>query len=221
MIMPGSAQNLSPSRRGRGIGTVIGCIIAAIAIGALLDNGPFYRPTVNIAWADEQSHAVNESVTTSFSINAGSVVVKPTDGKARVEFSDDLRDRATVTTTGSRMTIRVQGSTGRDDEIRLFIPSATVCEVELTAGLLRAHGLPCESNTFTIRTGKMVVDDVPASHGALQGEVGVGSVRLKDGNGPTKRSAGVGELRAELSGSLTGPTLTARVDVGTLTVDVD
>jgi hypothetical protein len=218
-------QDSSTRRRGRGIGTVIGCVVAAIAIGSIWDDDAPYRPTVNVAWADdnreENATSANDTIPTSFSIDAGAVVIAPTEGKARVEFSGRLRDRATVSTVGTRMTIRVEGSTDRDDEIRLFIPRAAMCEVELMAGLLRSEGLPCESNTFKMRSGKMIIDNVPSHHGALRGEVGVGSVRMKDRDGPSKRSAGVGELRAELPGSLTGPTLTARVDVGMLTVDVD
>jgi|GEM_PF-4879879 len=209
------------SRRGRGIGTVIACFVAALVIAAVLDDehAP-HKPSVSIAIADDEPIAEGENRAV-YKINKGHVVVKTTQGTARVEMDPDLKDKAEISTQGGRTTISVDDSFSGDAEIRIHLPRTGSCRIELAAGFLEVEGLPCTENELTVRSGKMDVNDVPKAHGILKGEVSVGMVVIDGGDGPTKKSSGVGDLRAEAPATGEGPSLTARVDVGMLTVDVD
>jgi hypothetical protein len=207
--------------RGRGIGTVIACFAAAIAIAAVLDDDHKPRkPSVSIAVADDEPNSAGDGRTT-YKINKGHVVVNAADGAARVEMDPELKDKATISTQGKRTTISVDDSFSGDAKIRIHLPKTESCRIELGAGFLEVEGLPCAANELTVRSGKMDVNDVPKVHGALKGEVSVGMVTIRAGEGSPKKSAGVGELRAEAPATGDGPGLTARVDVGMLTVDVE
>lgn len=208
------------STRGRGLGTVIGCFVAAIAISSLFGVMDTPRPPhVTVAWADDTPKPP-QGVRT-YEINKGFIVFVPTDEAARIEMSNEMRARATIKTEDFSTTITVDDVPITDSEIRIYVPRAASCTFDTMSGFVRSEGLPCDENVFTLRSGKMAIEDVPTEHGSLRGKVGVGAVSIKDNSGPAKRSAGVGDLRVEIPGTLTGPSLRARVDVGQLTIDVD
>ena len=215
-----------PARRnrGRGIGTVIACFAIAIGIAAVLDDDHHHRPRVSVAYGTDKESP--DDIDTgdghmTYKINRGHVVIVPTTAAMKIEMDDDLRARTKITTTERRVTIKVEDESDDDEEIRIFVPHAERCRIDLAAGLLEVNGLPCTDNDLSVRSGKMDVEGVPAAHGRLSGSVSVGTVSIDAGTEGKKRSSGIGELHADVPGSAVSPTLTARVDVGMLTVEVE
>jgi hypothetical protein len=215
-------------RRGRGIGTVIACFAAAVVIGGILDDDePHLRRSEARADAAFDNAAERENADTSHSdratyrLNKGYLIIEPATGEMKIDMKDELRPHVHVKTEGQRVIINVADEYESDVKIKLAVPTAAACRIELAAGLLEVKRLPCRANDLIVRSGKMEVTGVPKSHGPLTGEVSVGSVTVTDSSGQQSKSAGVGELRAALPGVTDGPTVTARVNVGMLTVDVD
>lgn len=206
-------------RRGKGIGTVLLCFVAAIALAGVIDHD--HRPH-----SAEARAAVTETQAEppadgrlSYRINKGHVVVTAVAGPGRIDLDDDIQAHAKVTTDDSRTTIKVDDAYSGDGKIRIQVSRASSCRIELAAGLLEVRGLPCGETDLTVRSGKMEVEDIPGDHGRLSGSVSVGTVIIDGGKGRSSKSSGVGDLRAELPAAGAGPSLTARVDVGMLTVD--
>jgi hypothetical protein len=213
--MTTTARPATPRRR-RGLGTVIACAAVAIVLTAVLGRDED-APGRAAAMAAEAMAATEGA--TVYVVNKGRVVVRASDGPARVELSEAMRATTEVVTAGQRTEITVRGEA--DEPIRIALPRAERCRVELAAGLLQVDGLPCGANEFAVRSGKMEIDNVPRVHGPLSAEVSVGRVEIGGRAGAGKRQTGVGDLRAELPGTVGAPSLTARVDVGLLTVDVE
>ena len=213
--------------RGRGIGTVIACFVVAIIVVGLLDHDEprvrraEARDTMRDNAAERENADTEPTDRATYRINKGHVVITPTDGEMKIDMSDKLRPHAHIKTTGQRVIINVDDEYEDDVKIKISVPKAAACRVELAAGLLEVKRPPCQDTDLTVRSGKMEVTDVPKSHGALSGAVSVGSVTINGADGKQSKSAGVGELRATLPGTSGGPTVTARVNVGMLTVDVD
>lgn len=214
-----------PTKRGRGIGTVIVCFAIAVGIGSVLDSGDnrVKKAAAREAARDEAAERTtpDSDDVTSYKVNKGHVIVVPTTGAASIDMNDDMRAHAQIKVNGKRTTITVDDDFSDDSKIKISIPATDACRVELSAGLLEIKRLPCADTELIVRSGKMEVTEVPKTHGKLSGSVSVGTVKIDAGNGKESRSAGVGDLRADVPGTGAGPNLTARVDVGMLTVDVE
>ncbi|MBL8643892.1 MAG: hypothetical protein JNK21_08155 [Rhodospirillaceae bacterium] len=221
-------------RSGPGIGTVVGAFVAAIVLANMLGNddhkvkraaardaAPRELVPASEAESATERSAPESNAQTSYKINKGHVIVQVTTGEAKIDMSDELRARAQIKVNGKRTTIDIDDDYSDNSKIKISIPAADTCRVELSAGLLESKGLPCKDNELIVRSGKMEVDGVPKNHGRLTGAVSVGTVKIDGGSGNVSKSSGVGDLRAEVPGTSNGPTLTARVDVGMLTVDVE
>lgn len=224
----------SPRRhsRGRGIGSVIACFVIAIVAVSIFDSDEHRQVKRVVAKeahetllaaaenASERTAPENDDVVT-YKINKGHVVVVPTAGDLAIDMKDELRARAQIKVNGKRTTIDVDDDYSDDSKIKISVPAADACRIELSAGLLEVKRLPCGNSELIVRSGKMEVTDVGKTHGTLTGSVSVGTVKIDGGKGKVSKSAGVGDLRAELPATGSGPALIARVDVGMLTVDVE
>lgn len=224
--------------KGEGLGlAVVGAAIAAVAL-SMTGHDDAWRP--NVAAAAERSTveravdyynaetapgaqlaAADPESGPAYRINKGHVIVVGTPGPGRIDLDDDIRAHAKISTDGARTSIKVDDDYSGDGKIKILIPASAACRVELAAGLLEVKGLPCTETDLVVRSGKMEVDQVPKTHGALKGAVSVGTVSISGGTGQSQRSSGVGDLRAETPATGTGPSLNARVDVGMLTVETE
>ncbi len=203
-------------KRGRGIGTIIACFVIAIVIAGVFEHDD---TTVRRAQARDALRDNADRIT--YRINKGHVIIVPTDGAMKIDMKDELRLATSLKTNGLRTVISVDDDFQDDVKIKIFMPAANACRVELAAGLLEVKRPPCIDNDLIVRSGKMEVTNVPKDHGLLSGDVSVGSVTITGTNGKQSKSAGVGELHAEVPGTNGGTTITARVNVGMLTVDAD
>jgi len=209
-----------PKKRGRGVGTVIGCFIAAVALVSIFSDAD--KPRVSVALAGDVSGADNDDDgRLTYKINKGHVVVVATTGEAKIDMVEEMKSRAQIRVKGNTTTITVDDDYQDDEKIKLHIPASAACRIELSAGLMAVKGLPCAVTDLVVRSGKMDVENVPKAHGTLAGSVSVGTVEIDGGDGKKSKSSGLGDLKAELPSSGSGPSLTARVDVGMLTVDVE
>ncbi|MBL8628966.1 MAG: hypothetical protein JNM81_05020, partial [Rhodospirillaceae bacterium] len=166
--------------RGRGIGTVIACFVVAIVAVSIFDSDEHRQVKRAVAKeahetlmaaadnASERTAPENDDVMT-YKVNKGHVVVVPTTGDMAIDMKDELRARTQIKVNGKRTTIDVDDEYSDDSKIKISVPAAEACRIELSAGLLEVKRLPCANSELIVRSGKMDVTDVGKAHGKLAG----------------------------------------------------